>query len=284
MPLTSNCDAVGVFPEAAFNKIIAEVMYQNPSTFNYATRSLIEQKRYCSPINAHPALIQMGKSVCSEVDKIPIIGSTDNSSGFDFCLQVKDLKLDFHPNNTVQLPPELGSLVVQQFALTIKICAGISCGNSRNVVLKPDNLEVLVAKPKASVAFNEKKAEKANLSSLLNIDRGIFFPPLFLSNLNCFCIDVYAVLTVSNANNYLSLNLIGLEMKDIAPVELENSIECYLKSVLQNTVFPKMKIEMSKLVFSLDSYATVSPMPISAAIPFNPSVTNDSLSVYLKIQ
>lgn len=265
MPLTSNCDAIGIFSEEAFNKIIRQVMYQMPSTFNYATKKLITQNNFCSSIYADPVLIQMGKTVVTKIDKIPVFGS---DSGLDFCMQVKDFKLDFHPNNTVVLPPELGDLSVQQFAMSMKINAGVLCGNSRFSAIKPKEVTLM----------------KKKLSEVFLMDRGIVFNSFFRDKLSCFSMEAYAVLTIVNDSNFLSLKLIGLEIKDIEPVVLENIIEYYIKKVLQESVLPKMNIAISKLIFGLDSYASISPMPKSTAIPFNPSITNNKLTVYLKVQ
>lgn len=281
MPLTSNCDAIGIFPEDAFNKIIDLIRYQMPSTFNYATENLIKQKQFCNRIYADPVLEQMGKTIVTKVDRVPVFGS---NSGFDFCLQVKELKLDFHPSNTVVLPPELGSLAVQQFALSLKICAGLACGNFTQVVFNPKVITSNVVKTPSANVSDLKNLSKKKISEIFNMDRGIVFNPFYDNGLSCFCMEVFAKLTVINDSNFLSLKLIGLEIKDIEPVVLENIIECYVKKLLQETVFPKMKIAMSKLIFGLDSYATVSPMPINPTIPFNPSVTNNNLTVYLKVQ
>ncbi|NHB69802.1 hypothetical protein [Perlabentimonas gracilis] len=281
MTLTSNCDAIGIFPEDAFNKIIDQVMYQMPATFNYATEHLIKQKLFCSSIYADPVLEQMGKTIVTQIDQIPVFGT---DSGYDFCLQVKDLKLDLHPSNTMVLPPELGGLAVQQFALSIKICAGLACGSPSHIIYNPKVVSSNVAKASTANTIDLKNLTKKKISEVFNMDKGIVFNPMFVSNLNCFCLEVFAKLTVVNDSNVLSLKLIGLEIKEIEPVALENIIECYVKKLLQETVFPKMKIAMSKLVFGLDSYATVMPMPTSSAIPFNPSVTNNNLTVYLKVQ
>lgn len=281
MPLTSNCDAIGIFPEDAFNKIIDLIRYQMPSTFNYATENLIKQKQFCNRIYADPVLEQMGKTIVTKVDRVPVFGS---NSGFDFCLQVNELKLDFHPSNTVVLPPELGSLAVQQFALSLKICAGLACGNSTQVVFNPKVITSNVVKTPSANVSDLKNLSKKKISEIFNMDRGIVFNPFYDNGLSCFCMEVFAKLTVINDSNFLSLKLIGLEIKDIEPVVLENIIECYVKKLLQETVFPKMKIAMSKLVFGLDSYATVSPMPTNSTIPFNPSVTNNNLTVYIKVQ
>lgn len=281
MPLTSHCDAIGIFPEEVFNKIINRVMYQMPGTFNYATENLIKHKQFCSSIYADPALEQMDKPIVTKVDQIPVFGT---KSGFDFCLQVKDLKLDFHPGNTIILPPELGNLAVQQFAVSIKICAGLSCGNLSRVVFDPKTLTSNVAKTSSANLKDLKNFSKKKVSEIFGMDKGIVFNPFHDNGLSCFCMEAFAKLTVTNDADFLSLKLIGLEIKDIEPLVLENMIECYIKKLLQETVFPKMKIAMSKLVLGLDSYANVTPMPTTPEIPFNPAITNNNLTVYLKVQ
>jgi hypothetical protein len=133
MTLTANSDVTGRFKETAFNKILHEVMIQNPKTFNYATSQIIKSNSYCSTIAVLPYLNSTGETICTEVDKMPIVGTT--SSGFYFCIQFKELKVDFNPSSVIQLPPELGNLVIQQFALKGKVCADKFEKNSENLDL-----------------------------------------------------------------------------------------------------------------------------------------------------
>jgi hypothetical protein len=103
-------------------------MIQNPRTFNYTTSQIINSNGYCSTIAVHPDFNSTGEAICAKVDKIPIVETT--SSGFDFCIQLKELKVDFNPSSVIQLPTELGNLALQQFALKSKVCAGLKCSKS----------------------------------------------------------------------------------------------------------------------------------------------------------
>jgi hypothetical protein len=79
------------------------------------------------------------------------------------------------------------------------------------------------------------------------------------------------------------LKVTGIEIQDIAPLGLENMIECYLKQVLSLSVLPKMKIALSKLIFDVESYFTVGVTPVSATVPVNPDVASDNLSVLIDL-
>jgi hypothetical protein len=105
--------------------------------------------------------------------------------------------------------------------------------------------------------------------------------------LNCFCLRVAVVAHVervgSGAAAAIQVVLDGLEIIDLSPEGLENGIECYLGTLLRLVVFPKLRITLNTLVFELGSYGTLSPTPVSAAVPFNPSIAKDALSVFIDL-
>ena len=45
----------------------------------------------------------------------------------DFCVQLVNGAVDFHPGNVFPLPPELGVLAAQRFAIGARVCAGLGC-------------------------------------------------------------------------------------------------------------------------------------------------------------
>jgi hypothetical protein len=104
-----------------------------------------------------------------------------------------------------------------------------------------------------------------------------------LSNMTCFCLSLYAKAILGRENNKLKLRLIGVEIEDITPLGLENMIECYLKQVLDEAVFPKLKIAVKDRVFSVGDYFRIGLTPISNALPNNPDVSKDHLSLFLNI-
>ena len=82
---------------------------------------------------------------------------------------------------------------------------------------------------------------------------------------------------------FISFGLDNLEIVDVNPVGLENSVECYLKSVLILGVLPKVKLALRALVFSIKDFLTIQPTPISAAVPFNPAVEDDQIKVFVTV-
>lgn len=287
MSLTNFSDVTGIFPETVFNKIIEEVMMQRPSIFNYASKNLIRNNNFCSPINVKPVLKTMGIDLCTEINKIPIPGNNDPNFGLDFCVQLKELKVDFNPTNSITLPPELGSLAIQQFAFKGTVCAGLSCGKQQKFVGSlfdtVKNKEVINV-PKIirdtrgtikNIGIKEKKG--------FEISTGLNFNPFNTASLSCFCLSFFAKLTIVNENGFLKMKLLAIEIQDIAPLGLENSIECYLKHLLDDVVFPKLKIAIQDLSFNVKDYFTIGITPISAQVPYNPNVSNDKISVFLNI-
>lgn len=268
MPLTSHSDIMGRFHESAFNNVLNEIMLQRPSTFNYATQNVIDNNRFCTPIAMNPDLELMDIEKCTKVDKLPIIGSDDPDLGIDFCAQLKELKIDFSPGSEIQLPPELGNLNYQQFSLKGTVCAGLGCNQKGFNKWKFDDI------------FRTNKKVKSKISIE---DKGIRFLPVEFLQMNCFCLSLYAKVVITRDSNYLKMNLVGIELVDISPLGLENSIECYLKQVLDNVVFPKIKIAFADLVFNVKDYFTISLTPTSSSLPYNPDVSNNYLSIFLNI-
>lgn len=260
MALTSNCDALVRINESAFNNIIREIMLQRPTLFNYATKPLIASNTFCSEISMNPVLASMNIPKVTEVDPLPIFGAPDGTPGVNYCMQIKELKIDFHPGNSIALPAELHLLGSQEIALKGTVCAGIGCRRLARVVEKP---EVNIAK---TASF-----------------KGLQFNDFMTIHLHCFCLSFYAKVRIVQDNEFLKLMVTGIEIQDIAPLGLENSIECYLKQVLDLGVLPKMKIALSDLVYNSEPYFIVSLEPVSPQIPFNPDVSSDNLSVFVKL-
>jgi hypothetical protein len=261
MALTSNSDIFGSFNESAFNTIIREIMEQRPYEFNYASHDVAKFRSFCSPIKVNPVLESMGIKNCTIVDKLSLIGSNDPALGVDFCVQLKEFKIDFQPSNQIVLPVELGNLVLQEFSLKGTVCAGINCGGR----------------------INRKKPERKLADIKLDRVRGLQFFPFERLNMMCFCLSIYAKVVLVQEGKNLQLRLVGIEIEDISPLGLENSIECYLKQMLDNVVFPKMKLAIGDLVFNAGSYFTLGLTPVSPAVPFNPSISNDQLSVFINL-
>ena len=105
--------------------------------------------------------------------------------------------------------------------------------------------------------------------------------------LNCFCLDLFVVghfeIRGMPDNQFLTLKMDGLELVDIKPDGLENSLECYLASLVRLVLLPRMSFPLKNLVFNILDLATVtlSATPISAEVPNNPAVEKDELKVFI---
>lgn len=264
MALTDHSDLAARFHESAFNQLIVEFMRQRPDLFNYATSRIGNNDKFCHQINVDPVYREMEFPLFTEVPLMPI-PTLAPSAGMNYCFQLTDLKIDFRPESEITLPAELGSLSRQQFSLMGKVCGGVACEQS--IFTNPERLKEL-----------EKAKAKLKRSS-----SGSIFLPFDLLHVNCFCLKLFAKLIIDRDTEFLRLKLIALELEDISPLGLENSIECYLQNVLNKVVFPQIQIALKDLVFNASDYFSISLAPISGDIPFNPDVSNNNLSVYLNI-
>ncbi len=273
MPLTSNCDALVRLNESAFNNVIREVMLQRPSLVNFATKELIASDTFCVKIAMNPVLEGMNIPKVTEVDPFPIAGAPSGTPGMNYCMQVRELKIDFTPGNQFSLPPELNSLSSQEIGLKGTVCAGVSC---RDVIRVGE-----IVNTAATVGIANTGAAAAATTRIP--DRGLRFRDYFPKNMHCFCLSFFAKVKILQANGFLKMKVTGIEIQDLEPTGLENAIECYIKQVLDYAVLPKMKMAVSDLVFNAKSYFTLGLAPVSTQIPNNPDVSNNELSVFIKL-
>ena len=127
MSFTDQCDVIGAVHEDGFNLVVGHLMCKRPSLFNYATQALTAHpQRLCERAEAAQEVTDAGNPLVDVVDPIPIIGAAVPIS-LNWCLQFRRVAVDFHPGNAIALPPELGALPEQRFALELQACAGIQC-------------------------------------------------------------------------------------------------------------------------------------------------------------
>lgn len=258
MAFTDNCDVFGSVHEDGFNNIVNHIQHQRPSLFNYGTIEMLNRKgEFCHPIIAHPSVQRFNNPLITVSPHLPIPGY-NGSYGMSYIMQLTKVKIDFHPE-TINLPPELKPMNEQQFALQASFCVGLGCPEKGFIkeISDSDN------------GKDDKKGE---------INQGLPF-----RKLNCFCLDVFAVLHVERSNGDMRMRLDGFEIVDIEPEGLENGLECYVESILRLSLLPKLKISLNDLVFNIESYVSINPTPISSAVPFNPSIEKDQLSVFINL-
>ncbi len=268
MAFTSNSDIFGSFHEDGFNRIIQHIQHQRPSLFNYGTTDMLgKEKLYCKPIDAHPSVKQYGNPLIDVSPYLPIPGY-NGPYGISYLVQLTKALIDFHPGNTIGLPPELEPpLQKQHFALSASFCVGMGCPSEEIIDAITDKVEDETGSGKDVGREGPKPPET-----------GIPF-----RKLTCFCLEVYAVLHIELINDELQMKLDGIEIVDIKPEGLENMLECYVEAIVRLSLLPKLRIKLEKLVYDIKDYVTIEPTPISASVPFNPSIADDQVSVFVNL-
>ena len=87
----------------------------------------------------------------------------------------------------------------------------------------------------------------------------------------------------ANNTTVISLLLDNVEITALQPAGLEQALECFIRSTLILGILPGIKIAFSSLVFNIGGVLTLFPTPISGNVPFNPSIENDQIEVFLSL-
>lgn len=285
MAFTDFCDVYGGFHEDGFNRIVFHIASQRPSMFNYGTPAFVKDPELlcCRPEYIHPEVFKRGNPVVSLIPYLPIPGYPGNA-GLEYNFSLSRLELDFEPTNKFNLPSELGTrLNKQQFAIRAILCGGIACPDERTL-----EQFVIYPEPYSPSPFSVRGKERGNDSGLpIDLPTPVRGLPFNRENIQCFKLEVYIVLYVSREDylgeSYLSLKLENIEIVDISPDGLENSIECLLRTTLKLGILPQLHIAVNTLVLSIGDFISIIPTLVSPSLPFNPSVEKDTLSVYISI-
>lgn len=287
MAFTDHCDIFGSVHEEGFNLVLRHVGRQRPSLFNYGTELFASRPDLlCRKIDVHPEVIRRGNPVVSVQDPLPIFG-TDGLFGLDFCFQITRIALDFHKGNVVNLPPESNPpLAPQHLALGIQVCGGIGCPD-REIAERFGELIAGRVRPIGIPgAGHDRDREKPEERPP---DRPPPVRPIPGGKVICFCLDVFAVAHVeivgSPQGPRLAIRLDGLEIVDIKPEGLENSLECYIATTLRVGILPRLRIALDKMDLELGKTAalSISPTPISASVPNNPAIEDDQIKVFIDV-
>ena len=285
MGFTDNCDIFASFHEDGFNQIISHVRRQRPSLFNYATADVAKNRELlCKAIEVHPIVFIRNNPLVTITDPLPVPGT---NYGVNFAVQLVDLRIDFRPGDEFNLPPELNPpLKAQRFAIKLGLCGGIGCP-PRDIV------DQFIPPPK-----DPDKQDKTKPDDFDRSRENVPLIPLPTRRLICFCMEAYVTggirIVTYNGKPYLEPFLDGFEIVDIKPVELENSLECYIGLMLKLVILPGLRILLTHAPLNLTQGATdlfpqptnviLSPMPISAALPNNPAIEGDLLKVFIKVK
>jgi hypothetical protein len=268
MAFTDHCDIFASFQEDGFNRIIGYVQQQRPSLFNYATAQLAANPdKLCQVIRPNPIVGLRQNPLVDIVDLLPIPGT---EFGADFCAQISDVRIDFHPGNSVTLPPELSPLKAQRLAIQVKLCGGIACPSDQAI-------DALIPPPK-------KTADPVP-------DPPPPLKPLPLGPVQCFCLDAFVTGGVRfkqyNGVWFAEPFLDGFEIVDITPAGLESSLECYVKMIMKLSVLPGLRIALEEMSFKLLQtviHVQLSPVLGDPAVPNNPAIEDEQLKAFIVLE
>jgi hypothetical protein len=156
------------------------------------------------------------------------------------------------------MPPEIGLLNEQQFAVKTRVCGGIGCPNDR---------------------FDPYTCE------------GPYVP---FDELTCFCVDIWLTGhfigevtgwgSVDCGEEYYIIPKVNdIEIVDITPDGLESGLECYMMTVFRTFILRQVEVALRSLSLEIAGLC-VSLCPTSRTVPYNPAIENDRLKVYINIR
>lgn len=266
MAFTDNSDLFASVHEDGINLFVRHIMRKRPSLFNYGTAMFLsDPSMLCEKIDADVDVYNFSNPLITVEPPLPVLG-TNGAVGLNFCVQLTRLEIDFHPGNTINLPSELSPpLAGQRFSGHMQVCAGLGCPPAELL----DHLDGLLDPGRSVFTHRQERPEKVVIPT---------------RRLDCFCLDLFLVGRFEvTSSQMLRGRLEGLEVVDIKPEGLENSLECYLRLLIQLVVLPKASIAIQAVMFDLLNLATItlSASPTSAAIPNNPAVEDDQVKVFV---
>ncbi|MDF9796660.1 hypothetical protein OKW21_001923 [Catalinimonas alkaloidigena] len=315
MAFTDNSDLYGALHEEGVNRVVKHIKQQRPSLFNYGT-ALIQAnpELLCEPIDAAPGV----STLITVQPPLPLFGA--EQLALNYCFQFSAFDLEFHPGNVINLPAELNPpLPVQRFAFRAKLCGGIGCPSRENRPLIDFLIRQTKLEKKLSIRQNfsgtPQTARSVADTGLISSDRsisnftpigrdftdvirpdvgGVLAPPeprvtVFpTQNISCFCLELFAKgqSTINANNDQFSLKLDGLEIVDLRPEGLENSLECYFLLVANNVIFPQVNEAVSSLLFGVFELGELGSLTFSApsSVANNPAIEENQLKLFMDVE
>lgn len=318
MPFTANSDVFMQVTEEAISRILAHLVQQRPSLFNYATAFFIRcPELICSPpagrtlptrCNPDESELPLGAEL-TELPPFSIL-SISGSLGLNYYLLFTDLAVDLHPSNQFGFPEDfVGGLEAGQLALRSTVCVGLACPEEEGLSVVEEAAWALSFAHAYSVnesltgtatpSVDEERILRDAISPEsestvpIQTNRGVPVP--------CFCLTLFATLTIARnietqgeraagpSRTILRPVLQGLEIVDVKPVELENDIECVLRLLLMLGLLPRLSLTLETATLRLFEdlpFLPVPPevalsLPIRNQIPDNPLIGENPLRVFI---
>jgi hypothetical protein len=293
MALTDFSDLFASLQETAINNLVLQLQRQRPSMFNYGTISFVQHPEFlCYPLTGFidEDVNRFGNPQVDLQNLLAIPGYS-GPFGLEYCLQLRELSVDIHPGNVHILPPELAPLNAQRLSIKAKVCAGLGCPDQeflkRITPIEKPFFPVIDLGSDITQPNRDKRPEDPKGQVPQEPPRPPDRPVQFGRPI-CFCLDLFAVLHAERegdtVNPVLSLKLDNLEIVDLKPEELENMVECFMKTVIVMSLLPKMKLALNALVFNIAEVLTVEPTPVSPALPFNPALEDNQIKVFINLK
>ncbi len=178
-----------------------------------------------------------------------------------------------------------------QFSANVQKAQFVSSGQTAHTTR-----QTAVAAPANAVAGFQNRSDlssravEASRAQLNPLD--FFFPRQHVfptSKLECFCLDLVAVgqgeIKGPVGSQHVSLKLDDIEIVDLAPVGLENSIECYALLVVNHVIFPQVNEMVSNAMFRLFEVGDVASFKIAASTtaPNNPAFEQDQMKAFINL-
>ncbi len=243
----------------------------SPSLFNYGTAFVAANPHLlCKPIEVAPDVDNFSNPHITVEGPLPVLG-TNGLIGLNFCFQITELEIDFHP---LELSPSLGA---QQFTIHSRVCGGIGC--------PPSELGIPGIPPPGPTEKDEESIPPPGMVEAVEFvvaGEPATVPPT--EKLECFCLDMFVVGHIEMNGPVGNQRLLGkvdvLEIVDIEPEGLENSLECYLNLLLKTVILPRVSIAIPTMIFGILDLATTT-LSASTTFPNNPAIEDDQLKVFI---
>jgi hypothetical protein len=263
---------------------------------------------FCRNIVPAQSVIDAENPIFTEQKPLPIMGSP-LPIGLNFCLQLTDFEIDFHPGNVFDLPPELSPHQSQRVTLRIQACAGLDCPS-------PDVIDELLPAIERTIFEQQLAAGRITEGEKGRTVHGITtttlapFPsrsnrddeiiPLPTRELTCFCLELFTVghfewgSVPGSEQQWLKPRLDGIEIVDLQPTPMENTIECYLATTLRLGVLPNLMVPMEKLILDITAslaeegleigqQVILQPAAVPGDVPNNPAIEEDQIKVFINL-
>ena len=274
MAFTDHCDLYAAVHEDGINRVIKHMMRQRPSLFNYATPEIAANpKLACSPVDHTIDVTNHGNPLFGVMGPLPILGVDAPPVALNFCAQLAEAEVDCYPGNVINLPAELNPpLPDQHLAFKVRVCGGIDCPAMEFI----DNIPPTPPQDQPGIWAPDPKQPQ---------------PPIVprTRRLLCFCLDAYALAHVDLETVFGKPTLVGkvdgVDIVDIKPDDLEDALDCYLRTTLELLLKEKLAFTIDKLALSFPIFGgafSIAPTP-NPPIPNNPAIEDDQIKEFISI-